>query len=300
MSGRRWVRRSLRKLSGDLKQRGHRACPNTVRRLLRQRGFSLRSNVKRLTGPSHPDRQTQFQYIARQREAFADQGLPVLSIDAKKKELIGNFKNPGRTWRRQGPESVNTYDFIHDAVCRATPYGIYDTRSNRGHVCVGTSADTAAFAADALADWWRRSGRRAYPQAGKVLLLADGGGSNGHRVRLWKRSLQRLADRTGVSFTVCHYPTGASKWNPVEHRLFSHISINWAGVPLRTIQTMLACLRGTRTETGLRVTAHRVDRKYPTHIKISDREVKQLNLQRHEVCPKWNYTIRPRPTASGP
>jgi len=299
MTPRRWVRRSLRTLSGDLKQRGHRACPNTVRRLLRGRGFSLRSNVKRLTGPPHPDREAQFQHIALQRQAFAKRGCPVLSVDAKKKELIGNFKNPGQAWRRQ-PESVNTYDFIHDALCRATPYGIYDTRANRGHVCVGSSADTAAFAVDALADWWRSSGRRIYPQTHDVLLLADGGGSNGYRVRLWKRSLQDLADRTNLSFTVCHYPTGASKWNPVEHRLFSHISHNWAGVPLRTVDTMLACLRGTRTETGLRVTAHHLDRTYEARIKVSEREMKGLSLERHDVCPKWNYTIHPRPSASGP
>lgn len=299
MTSRRWVRRSLRNLSADLKRRGHRACPNTVRRLLRQQDFGLRSNVKRLAGPPHAEREAQFQHIAAQRQAFAQRGLPVLSIDAKKKELIGNFKNPGRSWRREG-ESVNTYDFIHDAVCRATPYGIYDTRAHRGHVCVGTSADTAAFAVDALADWWRRHGKASYPQARDILLLSDGGGSNGCRPRLWKRSLQQWCDRSGLSVTVCHYPTGASKWNPVEHRLFSAISLNWAATPLRTLGTMLACLRGTKTEGGLRVTARLNDRTYPTKIKVTDQEMESLNLRRHETCPRWNYTIRPRPSACGP
>jgi len=299
MTSRRWVRRSLRNLSADLKKQGHRVCPNTVRRLLRQQGISLRSNVKRLAGPPHPDRETQFQHITRQRRAFARRGLPELSIDAKKKELIGNFKNPGRSWRHEA-ESVNTYDFIHDAQCRATPYGIYDTRTNRGHVCVGTSADTAAFAVDALADWWRHHGKASYPQAKELLLLSDGGGSNGYRSRLWKRSLQRWCDRSGLRVTVCHYPTGASKWNPVEHRLFSPISLNWAATPLRTLGTMLSCLRGTKTQTGLRVTAHLNEQTYPTKIKVTNQEMKSLNLQRHETCPQWNYTISPRSTASGP
>jgi hypothetical protein len=299
MTSRRWVRRSLRNLSADLKKRKHHACPNTVRRLLRKQGISLRSNIKRLAGPPHPDRETQFQHIARRRQVFARRGLPVLSIDAKKKELIGNFKNPGRSWRQES-ESVNIYDFIHDAQCRATPYGIYDTLSNRGHVCVGTSADTAAFAVDALADWWRDHGKADYPQAKGLLLLSDGGGSNGCRPRLWKTSLQRWCDRSGLSVAVCHYPTGASKWNPVEHRLFSAISLNWAAVPLRTFDTMLACLRGTTTQGGLRVTAQLNDQTYATKIKVSDQEMKSLNLRREETCPQWNYTIRPRSLASRP
>jgi hypothetical protein len=299
MTSRRWVRRSLRNLSADLKSRGHRACPNTVRRLLGKQHISLRSNIKRLAGPPHPDREIQFQHIARQRRAFEKRDLPVLSIDAKKKELIGNFKNPGRAWRQE-PESVNVYDFIHDAQCRATPYGIYDTRANRGHVCVGTSADTAAFAVDALADWWRQRGKARYPQAKKLLLLSDGGGSNGCRPRLWKRSLQQWCDRSGLSVTVCHYPTGASKWNPVEHRLFSPISLNWVATPLRTLGTMLACLRGTKTRSGLRVTAQLNDRTYPRKVKVTNQEMSSLNLQRHETCPQWNYTIRPRPCAPRP
>ena len=299
MGGAKCVRRSLRKLSGDLGQRGHPACPNTVRRLLRQRHYGLRGNVKRLSGRPHPDRERQFQYIHQQRQAFLGASQPVLSIDAKKKELVGNFKNAGRTWTRQA-ESVNTYDFIGDAQCRATPYGLYDVASNRGAVGLGISADTAAFAVDCLTRWWDQTGQQAYPQADRLLLLADGGGSNGHRSRLFKRPLQGWADRTGLAVTVCHYPRGASKWNPVEHRLFSQISLNWAGQPLRTVDAMLGWIRGTRTATGLQVDAWLMDKTYPTRVKVPNAEMKALNLTRHETCPNWNYTLRPRSTASGP
>jgi hypothetical protein len=288
----KWVRRSLRALSRELGQREHPACPNTVRRLLRDHDFGLRSNIKRLSGPPHPDREAQFQHIQQQRRAFAEKGLPVLSIDAKKKELIGNFKNAGHAWATQGQE-VNTYDFIHQARCRATPFGIYDVNRNCGHVCVGTSADTGAFAVDAVQGWWEAQGRQVYPQADEILILADGGGSNGYRPRLFKRELQRLADTSGLSVTVCHYPTGASKWNPVEHRLFSAISINWAAQPLRSLDTMLNCIRGTHNDGGLTVTARLNDKTYQTQVKVTDREMQGLNLQRHEVCPAWNYTIRP-------
>ena len=299
MGGRKWVRRSLRNLSSDLRQRGHPACPNTVRRMLRQQDYSLRANVKRLAGPPHPDREQQFQYLQRQRQAFGAAGLPVLSVDGKKKELVGAFKNPGRTWAKQ-PESVSTYDFIQDAQCRATPYGLYDLGRNRGAVGVGTSADTAEFAVDCLACWWDRTGRQTYPQAHSLLLLADGGGSNGYRSRLFKRQLQRWVDHSGVAVTVGHYPRGASKWNPVEHRLFSHVSLNWAGVPLRSLDIMLECLRGTRTAAGLQVDAWLMDKTYPTRVKVSNAEMKALNLQRHETCPNWNYTLRPTTTTSGP
>jgi hypothetical protein len=299
MGGRTWVRRSLRNLSSDLRQRGHLASPNTVRRMLRQRGYSLRSNVKRLAGPPHPDRERQFQYLQQQRQTFQAAGLPVLSVDGKKKEMVGNFKNAGQIWT-QRPEPVNTYDFIQDAQCRATPYGLYDLRRNRGAVGVGISADTAEFAVDCLARWWDQDGRHAYPQADNLLLLADGGGSNSYRSRLFKRQLQRWADQNGVAVTVGHYPRGASKWNPVEHRLFSHVSMNWAGVPLRSLDTMLACLRGTRTASGLQVDAWLMDKTYHTQVKVSNTEMKALNLQRHETCPNWNYTVRPHPTTSGP
>ena len=299
MTGRKWVRRSLRHLSGDLRRQGHRACPNTVGRLLRKQNFSLKSNRKGHCDKTHPDRDRQFRHIQRQRERFTALGLPVLSGDAKKKELVGNFKNAGVAWCGT-PESVNTYDFIHDAQCRATPYAIYDVNRNRGMVAVGTSADTPKFAADCLSHWWRQEGRRAYPNATQLLLLVDAGGSNGHRPRLFKSSLQQFANHSGLAITVCHYPTGASKWNPVEHRLLSQISINWAGKPLRSLETMLGYIRGTMTETGLRVRAWLNHNIYPTQVKVPNTVMKSLNLQRLPTCPDWSYTIRPQTNSSGP
>jgi hypothetical protein len=299
MTGRKWVRRSLRHLSRDLHKRGHQACPNTVGRLLREQDFSLKSNRKGQSGKAHPDRDRQFRHIQRQREAFTAAGLPVVSVDAKKKELVGNFKNPGVTWCQEA-EPVNTYDFIHDAVCRATPYAVYDVNRNRGTVAVGTSADTARFATDCIEHWWQQEGRQAYPQARQLLVLADGGGSNGHRSRLFKASLQRFANTRGVAVTVCHYPTGASKWNPVEHRLLSQISINWAGHPLRSLHAMLGYIRGTATETGLRVRAWLNSKTYPKKVKVSNAQMKSLHLKRLPTCPNWSYTIRPLSHKSGP
>jgi hypothetical protein len=299
MTGRKWVRRSLRHLSGDLRKQGHRACPNTVGRLLRDQDFSLKSNRKGQSGQSHPDRDRQFRHIQRQRKAFTAAGLPVVSVDAKKKELVGNFKNAGVAWCQEA-EPVNTYDFIQDAVCRATPYGVYDINRNRGTVAVGTSADTAQFATDSLERWWRQEGRPAYPKAGHLLVLADGGGSNGHRSRLFKSSLQQFANQHAMAVTVCHYPTGASKWNPVEHRLFGQISNNWAGKPLRSLQTMLGYIRGTVTQTGLRVRAWLNTKTYLKKLKVSNTQMKALNLERLPTCPAWSYTIRPLSHHSGP
>lgn len=299
MTGRKWVRRSLRHLSGDLRRQGHQACPHTVGRLLRKQKFSLKSNRKGQNGKSHPDRDVQFRHIQRQRKRFAAAGLPVVSVDAKKKELVGNFKNPGVAWRRQA-EAVNTYDFIHDAQCRATPYAVYDVNRNRGTVAVGVSADTAQFAADCLQHWWQGEGRQAYPHARQLLVLADGGGSNGHRSRLFKASLQQFVNHCGLAVMVCHYPTGASKWNPVEHRLFSQISLNWAGQPLRSLDTMLHYIRGTSTTKGLRVRAWLNQKIYPTKVKVSDADMKLLHLQRLPTCPAWSYTIQPRLNPSGP
>jgi hypothetical protein len=299
MNGRKWVRRSLRHLSRNLRKQGHRACPNTVGRLLRKQDFSLKSNRKGQSGQAHPDRDLQFRHIQRQRAAFTAAGLPVVSVDAKKKELVGNFKNAGVTWCQEA-ESVNIYDFIQDAQCRATPYALYDVNRNRGMVAVGTSADTARFATDCIEHWWQKEGRTSYPKARQLLILADGGGSNGHRSRLFKSSLQQFANHSGMAVTVCHYPTGASKWNPVEHRLLSQISINWAGKPLRSLNTMLGYIRGTVTETGLRVRAWLNDKIYPTKVKVSDAQIKSLNLERLPVCPNWSYTIRPLSDSSGP
>jgi len=291
---RRWVRRSLRQLARDLRRRGHAVSPATVARLLRERGFGLKGQCKRLTGPRHPDRDRQFRQIARLKRRFLRHGWPVISVDTKKKELIGNFKKAGRRWCRQAAV-VNAYDFPDDAVGRGIPYGIYVVNQGRGFVEVGTSADTAEFAVDAIARWWARHGRQDFPGVNRLLILADSGGSNGCRPRLWKlRVQQQLADGHGLTVTVCHYPRGASKYNPVERRLFSPISGNWAGERLRSFAVMLSCIRGTRTECGLPVTARLNRRKYRTKVKVTDDEMQAVKIQRHKTCPQWTYTIRPR------
>jgi hypothetical protein len=290
ITGRKWVRSSQRNLSRRLRGR---ICHHTVGRLLCKLGFSPRVNRKRFTGPPHPDRDRQFRQIQRQRKAFQRTGNPRISVDTKKKELIGNFKNAGRRWCRKADE-VNAHDFPQDATCRAVPYAIYDEQHNEGHVRVGMSGDTAAFAVAAIRGWWRTRGRRRFPQAKRLLITADAGGSNSCRSRLWKRELQRWADQDGLEITVCHYPTGASKWNAVEHRLLNHISANWAGYPLRTLKAMLAFLRGTTTQTGLSVTAQLDQRPYPLRIKVPDDEMAGLNIRHQRICPSWNYTFKPR------
>lgn len=296
MSEAKYTRRSLRTLSGELAKLGHSAGPDTVADLLRDLGYRLRVNVKRLSGPYHPDRDEQFTFIEGLVAAFGAEGLPILSVDTKKKELVGNFKNPGATWRQQADE-VNDHDFRSDARYRAAPYGLYDLLANKGHIVVGTSADTPWFAAEAVARWWSRIGCHRYRGAGELLLLADGGGSNGYRPRLWKKGLQELlADRYGLVVTLCHYPTGASKWNPVEHRLFGPISSNWAGVPLRSPEVMLGYLRGTVTASGLGVTAEWWERTYAKGVKVSDAEMAELEIEHQDICPRWNYTISPRST----
>jgi hypothetical protein len=294
MSEALYVRRSLQYLSDGLAERGHAACPNTVADLLKDLGYSLRVNVKRLTGPYHPDRDTQFRYLNSFVELFREEGWPILSVDGQKKALVGNFANPGATWV-QDPYEVHAHDFRTDAEYRAVPQGLYDVLANQGHVIVGTSADTPQFAAEGVARWWARIGYHRYPRAGSLLILADSGGSNGCRPRLWKKGLQELlADRYGLVVTVCHYPTGASKWNPVEHRLFGPISTNWAGVPLRSPEVLLGLLRGTTTKTGLRVTAEWWEREYARGVKVSTAEMNGLHIEPHEVCPRWNYTLTPR------
>ena len=227
---RKYVRCSLRRLASQLKS----VSPMTVRRLLKTMGFSLRANVKRLSGPPHPDRDLQFRYIQRQKRKFLKAGQPVISVDTKNTELIGNFKNSGVLWRQKADE-VSVYDFPGDAECRAIPYGVYDVHHKRGHVSVGTSADTPQFAVHSIRDWWKRTGSKQHADAKELLITADSGGSNGHRPRLWKRELQRWADEDGLAITVAHYPRGASKWNDIEHRLFGPITNNWAGQPLRSL-----------------------------------------------------------------
>ncbi len=295
MSEQKWVRASLRHLSQRLGEAGYPASPPTVRRLLDAQGYRLHANTKQLeAGAAHPERDTQFQYIAQQRQAFSAVGRPQISVDAKKKELIGRFKNGGRVWS-QAAEVVNAHDFRQDAVGRAVPYGIYELTHHRGTVYVGQSADTPRFAVDLLARWWASEGRAAFPAASELLILADGGGSNSARSRVWKQQLQvQLCDRYGLAVTVCHYPPGCSKWNPIEHRLFGPISLNWAGRPLRTWDTLLGYLRGTTTETGLTVSAALHAGVYQTGERVADAEMASLNLERHAVCPTWNYTLRPR------
>lgn len=291
----KWVRSSLRQLSRRLAQIGYSISPPTVSRLLKKRDYSLKANVKKEAGKDHPDRDEQFRYIQTQKQTFQDAGLPMISVDTKKKELIGNFKNSGQVWCKEA-EVVNVHDFPQDAVGRAVPYGIYELSSNRGIVYVGTSADTPKFAVDVITRWWQDEGEASYPHADQLLILADSGGSNSYRSRVWKRQFQdQLSDRFGLKVTVCHYPTGCSRWNPVEYRLFSHISLNWMGKPLRTFDGMLAYIRGTTTTTGLTVKASLLEGVYEKGQGVSDAEMETLNLERHETCPNWNYTLRPRP-----
>ncbi len=295
MSEQKWLRSSLRPLSAQLTAAGHAVSPPTVGRLLRQLGYSLKANRKsREPGAAHPDRNRQFEYIEAQRQAFAAAGWPTISVDTKKKELIGDFKNAGQTWCQEAA-LVNTHDFPQDALGRAVPYGIYDVQQNSGHIYVGSSGDTPEFAVTAIARWWEETGQATYPQADHLLILADAGGSNGCRPQAWKAQLQsQLSDRLGLSVTVCHYPTGCSKWNPIEHRLFSQISLNWAGVPLRDWGTLLAYVRGTTTASGLQVQAHLLEGVFETGQRVAKAVMKQLRLVHHEVCPRWNYTIQPR------
>ncbi len=294
MSEQKWVRSSLRRLSQRLKDLGHLISPPTVGRLLRKLGYSLRVNVKKQEASSaHPERNTQFEHIQTLKELFQATNWPIISVDTKKKELVGNFKNAGRAWL-QRPEAVNAHDFPQDALGKAIPYGIYDVVRNSGTVYVGSSADTPEFAVAALSRWWEEEGQIAYTEAKQILILADSGGSNGCRPRMWKQQLQEyFSDRYGLTVVVAHYPTGCSKWNPIEHRLFSQISQNWAGVPLRSFETMLNYIRGTATDTGLTVRGSLLEGEYAKGQKVSDKQMQQLNIEFGEVCPRWNYTLRP-------
>jgi Rhodopirellula transposase DDE domain len=299
MGARKWVRSSLRKLSQRLAHLGHAASAPTVGRLLKAHDYALRVNAKeKEAGSQHPERDAQFQYIEAQKAAFTAAGCPIISVDTKKKELIGDFKNAGQIWC-QHPIEVNVHDFPGDALGRAVPYGIYDLQHNEGAVYVGMSADTPEFAVTAIGQWWQDHGRVVYPRGTALLILADGGGSNGCRSRMWKAQLQsQLSDRLGLRVTVCHYPTGCSKWNPIEHRLFSQISLNWAGQPLRTVETILGYICDTTTTTGLRVTARLLAGVYQTGKRVADAVMNTLQVEHHAVCPQWNYTIHPRGDAA--
>lgn len=291
--GIKWARKSTRKVSRELKRRGHGVGPRTAARLLKELGYSLKANVKRLSGKRHPDREAQFGRIGRQVQRFRGQGLPVLSVDAKKKEIVANFHNAGRIWRQE-EIWVADHDFPSQDLGRAIPYGIYDLVLNRGMVVVGTSHETASFGVDALSEWYLRDGRKRYPDAREILVLCDNGGCNGSSNRLWKFELQLFADQFGINVHVSHYPPGASKWNPIEHRMFSFISKNWAGQPLTSYEKILNYIRTTTTRTGLRIRAALNSRDYPTGLKVGDEEMQQLNLRRARVLPRWNYVIRPQ------
>jgi hypothetical protein len=293
MGHQKWIRSSLRNLSRRLDVQGHKACTHTVARLLRKMGYSLRANKKRQAGTQHPDRDEQFRYIAALKAQYLGEALPVISIDTKKKELIGNYRREGTTWRR---EPIETDSYFGDyPKCVAVPFGIYDITKNTGYVTVGLSNNTSEFAVNCLEQWWRFHGRSAYPHSDRLLVLADGGGANGYNLKTWKKDLQeKLCDAFGLTVTLSHYPPGCSKWNPVEYRLFSHISMNWAGQPLRSIEVMLSLIRGTTTSAGLIVEAELDQRVYPKGRMVTEKQLKELALCTHDVCPRWNYTLSPR------
>lgn len=296
MSALRWTTKSLRHLAEELAGQGHKVSAPTVAALLREENFSLQGNAKTIEGGHHLDRDAQFAHINAAAEQHIAAGQPVISVDGKKKELIGNFRNGGREYRPAGdPVQTNVYDFKGE-LGKVTPYGVYDIAANTGWVSVGSDHDTGAFAVESIRRWWDKVGRAAYPEADRLLITADGGGSNGYRLRLWKRELADLATQTGLAITVCHFPSGTSKWNKIEHRLFSQISMNWRGQPLTSHEVIVNLIAGTTTRTGLTVTAELDDTIYPKGIKITDREMADLETQhltRHDFHGEWNYTVSP-------
>jgi len=294
MSDKKWLNCRLFDIEERLDEKGHSASQPVISRLLKKHHYSLRTNVKERSRRQHQDRDQQFRHIHEQRTKHQSAGHPIISVDTKKKELVGNFKNPGRIWC-QTPEVVDAHDFPSDAVGRAVPYGIYDQQRNHGTVYVGQSSDTPTFAVDNIVRWCQTELLAHWTEATHLLIEADCGGSNSYRSRVWKRDLQeKVANRFGLTVTVCHYPVGASKWNPIEHRLFSEISKTWAGCPLRSFDDVLHYISDTKTRTGLTVTAHLVAETYERGVKVPDQDMDALNIQFHDVCPKWNYTIRPQ------
>jgi len=293
MNGLKWTRKTTAKIAAELQSVGIEVSDRTVAKLLKKLDFSLRVNHKKLSGGSGDERDAQFSNIAALREDFVAQGLPLISVDTKKKELVGRFKNGGESWESE-PVLVNDHDFRSQAIGIAIPYGVYDIRANRGTVFVGTTFDTPDFAVDCVEKWWRTEGRQRYAGLKRLGILADSGGSNSATARAWKYGLQtRICNRHGLIFSVAHYPTGASKWNPIEHRLFSEISKNWAGQPLETYETILNYLRTTKTTTGLRVRAHLIRKTYKKGVKISNGQMDELDITKAKSLPRWNYTLRP-------
>ena len=295
MSALRWTCKSTRQLAAALQQRGHRISHQLVAELLHSTGYSLQGNAKTLEGSQHPDRDAQFNYLSEQSKTFLAQGSPVVSMDAKKKELVGQFENPGREWQPQKqPVAVNVHDFPDPLLGKAIPYGIYDIGQNAGWVSVGQDHDTASFAVASLQRWWQLVGKLTYPQAKQLLISADSGGSNGYRLRLWKLELQQFADTTGLEVSVCHLPPGTSKWNKIEHRLFSHISMNWRGRPLSSHEVIVELIGATTTTSGLTVQAELDTGVYPLKVKVSDAELASVQITPHAFHGEWNYTISPQ------
>jgi hypothetical protein len=290
----KWTTKSLRSLAKELSQRGHPASHTTVHRLLRELDYSLWGDKRSIEGKQHPQRDAQFRYLYQQVKRCLRATIPVISVDTKKKELVGAFHNKGRRWGKN-QRLVNTYDFPSLAEGRAYPYGVYDEAQNEGFVNVGVSHDTAEFAVESIDRWWRMLGRRRYPNATKLLITADGGGSNGSRNRLWKYRIQQFADRHGLTVTVCHFPPGTSKWNKVEHRLFSQISVTWRGEPLASYETIINFISSTTTKTGLKVKAELDTYEYETGKKITDEQMHTVRVRPHAIHPQWNYTIHGEP-----
>ncbi|WP_030582805.1 ISAzo13 family transposase [Streptomyces anulatus] len=301
MSPLRWTVKSTRALARELTRAGHRVSADTVADLLREEGFSLQANAKTLEGSQHVDRGAQFRHLNEQAREHRDAGQPVISVDTKKKELVGAFKNEGRQWRPAGdPVQVNMHDFADPKLGKAIPYGVYDLAANTGWVNVGTDHDTAAFAVESVRRWWHGQGHAAYPEATRLLITADAGGSNGYRTRAWKLELARLAAETGLTITVCHLPPGTSKWNKIEHRLFSHITMNWRGRPLTSHEVIVQSIAATTTRTGLRVHAELDTSTYPTGVQIGDAQMAALPLTRHGFHGDWNYVLHPQPAPAVP
>ena len=295
MSALRWTNKSTEAMAEELTRRGHPVSDKTVARCLRKMGYSMQLNQKTREGPQHRNRDQQFGYINRQVASFRKSGDPVLSVDAKKKELVGPFKNGGRTWRPKGkPQRVNVHDFPSLAEGKAIPYGAYEIGEDRAVVNVGVTHDTAEFAVESIRRWWTLAGRNKKPKAKRILICADAGGSNSSRSRTWKLHLQQLADELGIAITVCHYPPGTSKWNKIEHRLFSFISLTWKGQPLINYETVVNLIGATRTKSGLQVKAVLDTNEYETGVKVTKSQMEELHVRRHKTHPDWNYTLEPR------
>lgn len=296
MSPLRWTCKSTSKLAAELCRKGYSISARTVARLLQKDlNYSLQANRKTKEGESHPDRNAQFEYMAEQTQAFQQRGQPVISVDTKKKELVGEFKNGGREWQpKRSPEAVQTHDFPDKELGKGVPYGVYDIGGNRGWVSVGLDHDTAEFATATISRWWRRMGSHTYPEARELLILADSGGSNSSRTRLWKVALQRLADHTSLRLSICHFPPGTSKWNKIEHRMFCHITANWRGKPLTSHEVIVNLIGNTSTKTGLTIQAELDTGSYPTGIQVSDDDLAQVCIEKAEFHGEWNYRISPK------